>query len=297
MPMVGSCPREEPTSEREIMNIEEARQLAKEKIEALAQELERGQSETLRAYLAAMARFPRYSPNNIWLILAQRPDAQKCAGLRTWNRLGRYVRKGEHGIAILAPCVKRRSFDSESAEPKPDMLAKRAEGDTEGVVVGFRGAYVWDVRQTDGAPVPEPACVNGDPGVFLDRLIQAIADRGIQLTHSPAIGAAHGVSTRDRIVLRPDLAPAERFATAAHELGHVLLGHHKPDDPAASATLHETEAESVAYVVCQAIGLETNTASSDYLLAWGGNAKALAASLERIQRTASEIITAIGPDV
>lgn len=294
---MGSLLIEEPTSEREIMNVEEARQMAKEKIEQLVAELEHGQSDTLKEYLAAMAKLPRYSLHNLLLIMAQRPDAQHCAGLRTWNRLGRYVRKGEHGIAILAPCVKRPEPDGAAAKRLPRPQSDRADGQVDEVVVGFRGAYVFDVSQTDGAPLPEPACVDGDPGTYFDRLVQAIADRGIQLTYSRAIGAAHGVSTRDGIVLRPDLAKAERFGTAVHELAHIRLGHHEPDDPAATATLHETEAEAVAYVVCQAIGLETNSSSSDYVQHWGANAKTLAASLERIQRTAAEIITAIGPDV
>ena len=177
-----------------MMKIEEARHIAKEKIEQLAAELERGQSETLKAYLAAMSRMPRYSLNNLLLISAQKPDARQVAGFTTWRRLGRSVRKGEHGIAILAPCVKRRKSDSASAKPKRDLLAKRAEGETDEVVVGLRGAYVFDVSQTEGAPLPEPACVHGDPGTYFDRLTQAIADRGIQLTYSPAIAPAHVVS-------------------------------------------------------------------------------------------------------
>ena len=86
------------------MNVEEARSVSREKIEQLAAELERGQSETLKAYLAAMAELPRYSLHNLLLIMAQRPGKQQpCAGLRAWNRLGRSVRKGEHGMVILAP--------------------------------------------------------------------------------------------------------------------------------------------------------------------------------------------------
>jgi hypothetical protein len=280
------------------MNVEEARQMAKEKIEELAQELERGQSETLKAYLAAMARFPRYSVNNMLLILSQCPQARHVCGLAAWNRLGRYVRKGQHGIAILAPCVKHRKADGAAAKRAPPPQPVYADREADEVVVGFRGAYVFDVSQTDGAPLPEPACVDGDPGEYLDRLTQAITDRGIQLTYSPAIAPAHGASTRNRIILRPDLAPAERFATAAHELGHVLLKHHSRGSPASTPTLHETEAEAVAYVVCAAVGLETGTANSDYVTLWGGgDKKALVSSLEGIQRVAAEIISAIGPDV
>lgn len=132
-----------------MMKVEEARQIAKEKIEALAQELERGQSETLKAYLAAMAKFPQYSVNNTLLIMAQRPDAQHVAGFTMWKRLGRSVRKGEHGIAILAPVVKRRKHadsaggwqSDEKTQPKDDGLGE--------VVVGFRGAYVFDISQTE----------------------------------------------------------------------------------------------------------------------------------------------------
>jgi hypothetical protein len=170
------------------MNVEEARRLAKEKIEQLAAELERGQSETLKAYLAAMSRMPRYSLNNLLLIAAQMPDARQVAGFAAWRRLGRSVRKGEHGIAILAPCVKRPQSGSASANR--DMLAQRAERETDEVVVGFRDAYVFDVSQTEGAPVPEFACVNGDPGIYFDRLTQAITDCAIELTYSPATGTA-----------------------------------------------------------------------------------------------------------
>lgn len=279
------------------MNVEEAQRVAKEKIQQLAAELERGESATLRAYLATMAKLPRYSLHNLLLIMAQRPGTQQqCAGLRTWNRLGRYVRKGEHGIAILAPIVRRRQRRCvASVELKEARETESRDNDE--IVTSFRRVYVYSDDQTEGAPLAEPACVNGDPGIYFDRLTQSIADRGIQLTYSPAIGAAHGVSTRHRIVLRPDLTSSERFATAAHELAHILLEHHEPDDRAVTATLHETEAEAVAYVVCQAIGLDTNSSSSDYVHLWGGDTATLVASLERIQRTSAEIIAAIGPDV
>ena len=129
---------EEPTSECEMMNVEEARQIAKKRIEQLGAELERGQSETLRAYLAAMSRMPRYSLNNLLLIAAQRPDAQPVAGFTTWRRLGRFVRRGAHGIAIVAPCIKRRRPSGKSAEPQRNMLAKRTDLARAGVGVWCR---------------------------------------------------------------------------------------------------------------------------------------------------------------
>jgi hypothetical protein len=287
---------EEPTSERELMKVEQARQMAKEKIKQLAQELERGQSETLKAYLAAMAKFPRYSPSNVWLILTQRPDARHVAGLTTWNRLGRYVRKGEHGIAILAPCVRRPKSNASETTPTHERPEDDRKSKTDEIVVSFRGAHVFDVSQTDGAPLPEPACVHGDPGVFLDRLKQVVADNGIMLSYSDAIAPARGAALRDRILLLPNLTPAEEFSTLAHELGHCRL-HRTADDLATSKTVRETEAEAVAFIICQAIRLDTSTASSDYVALYLGDTKTLAASLERIQRVATEIIAGIGPDI
>jgi antirestriction protein ArdC len=278
------------------MNVEEARQIAKEKTEELAQELERGQSETLKAYLAAMSRMPRYSLNNLLLIAAQRPDARQVAGFTTWKRLGRSVRKGEHGIAILAPCVKRPQSESASAKPTRDRLAKRAEGDADEIVVGFRGAYVFDVSQTEGAPVPDFATASGDPSAYIDRLRTLASDRGIELSYSARIAPARGASAGNKIVLLPGLSAAEEFSTLAHELAHAGL-HTQAERDQVSETVRETEAEAVAFVVCQAIGLDSRSASSDYITLYQGDAKTLTASLERIQRTAAEIITAIGPDV
>jgi antirestriction protein ArdC len=275
------------------MNVENARRMAGEKLEQLATELEAGQSATLKTYLAAMAKVPRYSVNNLLLILAQRPDARQIAGFNTWRRLGRSVRKGEHGIAILAPVVRRRRPDAVAVNAERKPLAAQ---DSDEAVVGFRSAYVFDVSQTDGAPLPEFACVAGAPGPFTDRLKTFIAKNGIQLGYSQSIAPARGVSAGGKIVLLPDLPPAEHLSTLAHELAHELMHSREGREPV-SKPVRETEAEAVAYVVCQAIGLDTNTAAADYVALHQGDAKTLAASLERIQRTAVEIITAIGTDM
>jgi len=63
-----------------------------------------------------------------------------------------------------------------------------------------------------------------------------------------------------------------------------------------AATLHQTEAEAVAFVVCNAIGLGTGTASQDYVGLYGGDAKLLVESLEYVKQTASRILTAIAPE-
>jgi hypothetical protein len=85
-----------------------AQQLIKQAVDYLSQQLEAGKSEILTAYLSAMARFHTYSFGNILQIARQRPTATKVAGIRAWNELGRFVRKGEKGIQILAPIIGHR---------------------------------------------------------------------------------------------------------------------------------------------------------------------------------------------
>src|SRR5713226_9007265 len=96
-------------------------------------------SETFGAWLRARAAFHDYSFGNVCLIVSQRPDATQVAGYKTWQRLGRQVRKGEHGIRILAPCVVKR--ETNTGEEARAMF--------------FRTVSVFDVAQTDGEPLPE----------------------------------------------------------------------------------------------------------------------------------------------
>src|SRR5580700_6047133 len=134
------------------MKIEQAKQIAGKAIEELSHALEAGHSEKLREYLGAMARFHRYSLHNIMLIASQRPDATHVAGFQTWKQLGRYVKKGAKGILILAPVVLRK-----------ETVAANQDREAEGTALRFRTAYVFDMTDTDGNPLPEFAKVEGDP--------------------------------------------------------------------------------------------------------------------------------------
>jgi hypothetical protein len=138
------------TAERQNMKLEEVNQRTKEAVDFLVAALESGHSEVLTAYLGAMAKFHTYSFGNIMLIARQKPDATNVAGLRTWNLLGRFVKRGEKGIFILAPMVGRRATkDAATEEPSEDAA-------TEGqrTLYGFRAVYVFDVCQTEGKKTP-----------------------------------------------------------------------------------------------------------------------------------------------
>jgi len=142
--------------------------------------------------------------------------------------------------------------------------------------------------------LPEFASIKGDPQDYLSRLTRFVASQNIALEYDPRISPARGMSSGGKITLLPNLSPAETVATLAHEIGHELL-HRGERRNQTTHTVRETEAEAVAFVVCSAIGLDTNTANADYVQLHGGDKATLAESLARIQQTASVILQAIEP--
>ena len=266
------------------MKVEQAKQIASSAIEQLRQALEAGHSERLTEYLAAIARFHRYSWHNIMLIASQNSRATHVAGFHTWHKLGRFVKKGEKGILILAPITKRKAESPEQTDP-----------DDSPSTVGFRAAYVFDVSQTDGQELPAIGSVNGDPREHRERLAKFVAEQGIALEYSQDIAPARGESAGGRITLLPGQSPAEEFATLAHEVAHELM-HRGERRRSTSKRVRETEAEAVAFVVSSAIGLDTGSAAQDYIGLYGGDAKLLAESMEAVQQVASQILKAIGAD-
>ncbi len=266
------------------MKVEQAKQIASNAIEQLKQALEEGHSGRLKEYLAAMARFHRYSWQNILLIASQKPTASYVAGFHTWHKLGRFVKKGEKGILILAPMIRKKTESNGEAEP-----------DESSVAVGFRAAYVFDISQTDGQPLPEIGSVNGDPRQYRERLGKFVAEHAIALEYSEEIAPARGVSAGGKITLLPGQSPAEEFAALAHEVAHEMM-HRDERRSGTTKRVRETEAEAVAFVACSAIGLETGSAAQDYIGLYGGDAKLLSESLEYVQRTATQILNAIRAD-
>jgi antirestriction protein ArdC len=243
-----------------------------------------GKSETLTAYLAAIGRFHKYSLHNVMLIVLQKPTASHVAGFHTWHKLGRYVRKGEKGVTLFAPMVRRKR-----------ALENEAEETAEDVLYGYRTCTVFDVSQTEGKPLPSIARVQGDARHYGEKLTAFTLSLGIHLEYSETILPARGISEGGRIILLPNLDSAEHAAVLAHELAHEIL-HHQPRRAATTKTNRETEAEAVAYVVCQAIGLETGTAAQDYIQLHRGDAKLLLESLYYVRLAASRILGGILED-
>jgi antirestriction protein ArdC len=264
------------------MNSESIKKVTKEAIEQLAEALNAGQSEALTRYLGAMAKFRAYSFLNVLLILKACPNAKRVAGYKTWQSFGRQVKKGEKGIMILAPMFRKKAENCDQSETEE---ASRK-------LSGFRPVYVWDEKQTSGNELPEIGSVTGDPSYYVARLEQFVESNGIRLEYSADIAPARGMAEKAKITLLPDQTPAETFATLVHEMAHSDM-HFGERRAQTNKRVRETEAESVAFVVCSAIGLDTGTAAQDYVGLYGGDSKLLLESLEYIQASASRILDAI----
>src|SRR5579884_188798 len=280
--------------EERTMKVDEIKNKTNEAVEYLVQSLESGHSEVLTQYLGTMARFHTYSFGNVMLIARQKADATNVAGIRTWNSLGRFVKRGEKGILILAPMVGyRRSRQNEIAT---NIQTENAadERKLERELIGFRAVYVFDVSQTEGKELPTLTEVHGDVSGYRERLFDLVQSQGVELNYSERIAPAKGLSHGGKITLLSGMKPAEEFSTLVHEIAHEML-HRGDRRTLTTKKVRETEAEAVAFVVGKAIGLETGTASTDYIQLWHGDANLLRESLEAVQQIAAVILGAIAP--
>ncbi|WP_219414184.1 ArdC-like ssDNA-binding domain-containing protein [Pseudonocardia nigra] len=274
------------------------------RVDALSQRLvtaveELTTGEQWTAMLRSAAKFHSYSPRNMLLLWMQAQERgmtlSQVAGFNTWRKLGRTVRKGERGFAILAP-IKRRITDEELVAHGADEGAEMAPGRR---MYGVRVAHVFDLAQTDGQPLPQPPrprWLTGDdaPGVW-DALADLVAARGYALTRHPANGEEHGWTDHRRrmVSVRPDIAGAHAAEVLAHELGHVLADHGSRD---ISRAQKETEAESIAYVVMTACGLDSTASAVPYVAGWSrGDPEVIGAAAATVHRVAAEILGAVLP--
>ena len=219
------------------------------------------QTERWRTWLTTLSKFYDYSLNNTLLICMQMPTATHVASYRTWQReFNRHVRKGEHGIEILVPMlVKCR--DEEDPDATDDEERRR--------LVGFRIGHVFDVSQTDGEPLPTLVDeVSGDVDRF-DAILSAIRSVSaypVVITDDVPAGANGCFRRGELIAIRDGMPQGQTVKTALHELAHSRL-HDDPENLPDRAT-REMQAESIAYAVSAAIGLDTSSYSFGYVASW-----------------------------
>lgn len=253
--------------------------------------------------LGFTARFHRYSLNNVLLLWAQAQHRgtalSAVTGYRSWQAAGRQVRKGERGYRVIAP-IRRRLTEQEAAQLGP--RGYDATGRPALAVRGFRAETVFDLAQTDGDPVPtvaEPTELAGDgPAGLFHRIAELLTARGYTLTREQPLShpEAYGeVSFAHRVVrVRPDVDPAQACKTLIHELGHITADHEHRRD--VSREQRETEAESIAYIVAAAHGLDSTGYSPPYVAHWSnGDPDLMRAAAEHVHRAARTILTELNP--
>lgn len=244
-------------------------------------------SEMFVAWLRARASFHSYSFNNSLLIAMQRPDATHILGYRAWQqKFGRQVKQGEKAIRILAPC---RVKVGETERPEGAESAFR--------VVGFKWASVFDVSQTEGPDLPELDYrpLEGEAPDLADFLCGVALAAGIEIRREPLSDGMHGYLRRSEnvIVIDTEQSGAMAAKVLAHELGHAfdpwLI--ENPDKYAAHRGDCEAVAESVAFVVCSAFGLDAGLSAVGYVASWtDGNADRVRDLAERIDTAVAAIL-------
>jgi hypothetical protein len=249
--------------------------------------------------LKVASKFHKYSFNNQLMIFLQRPDATHVAGYNRWKSLGRTVCRGEKGIAIFAPCRYRHKDESSQQSHSPTTdLGSSSDSESskpQHVIRGFRLVHVFDISQTEGEELPDldavrPKLLDGDaPEGIWQALVSQANDAGYEVIRDRK-GSENGYCDflEKRIAVRPDVSEAQAVKTLVHELAHALL--HSDERPK-SAEIAEIEVESVAYIVCSAIGLDTGAYSFPYVTRWAdGNVEVVKAAAQRAINCAKMIL-------
>ena len=293
----------------------------RERLQQITAGIEQGiqelfESEKYMRYLSVMSRFHRYSVNNTMLIYMQKPDATLVAGYNKWkNQFERHVKRGEHGITIIAPTPFKKKIEEQKLDPDTKAPMLDAEGkvimeEREVEIPMFRPVKVFDVSQTDGKPLPELASsLSGSVQnyeIFMEALRRSAP---VPLSVEPMAANMDGFFSpdRQRIAIREGMSEVQTVSAAVHEIAHSKLHNYaKAQEEAARAgdkeppqkkdrNTEEVEAESISYAVCQYYGIQTGENSFGYIATWSQDKTLpeLRASLETINKAAGELIADI----
>ena len=293
----------------------------RERLQQITAGIEQGikelfESEKYMRYLSVMSRFHRYSVNNTMLIYMQKPDATLVAGYNKWkNQFERHVKRGEHGITIIAPTPFKKKIEEQKLDPDTKAPILDAEGkavmeEREVEIPMFRPVKVFDVSQTDGKPLPELASSLSGNVQNYEAFMEALRRSApVPLSVEPMAANMDGYFSPDqqRIAIRAGMSEVQTVSAAVHEIAHSKLHNYaKAQEEAARAgdkeppkkkdrNTEEVEAESISYAVCQYYGIQTGENSFGYIANWsqGKELPELRASLETINKTAGELINDI----
>lgn len=280
-----------------------------------------------QAALATAARLHRYSFANAMLIMSSHAGAHRegrvpdpvpdaVAGYRTWQGLGRHVVAGQRGHTILRPILREVRLATGAGGATRRLQAheqpRRGESVSRVVsLVGYSTGTVFSRSQTEGAELalaPQPVLLSGQapPGLW-DGVAGVLRDAGFTVHDTRDAAALDGANGRTdpaarTVHVRADMDPAARVKTLLHETGHALLHATAATDPAGRLVCRgvaEVEAESVAFVVAAAHGMDTSAYTLPYVATWADGpdpAATVRATADRVVSTARTILTGLGTE-
>ena len=209
----------------------------RERLQQITAGIEQGikelfESEKYMRYLSVMSRFHRYSVNNTMLIYMQKPDATLVAGYNKWkNQFERHVKRGEHGITIIAPTpykkkIEEQKLDPDTKAPMLDQDGKVIMEEREVEIPMFRPVKVFDVSQTDGKPLPELASSLSGNVQNYEAFMEALRRSApVPLSVEPMAANMDGYFSpdRQRIAIREGMSEVQTVSAAVHEIAHSKL--------------------------------------------------------------------------
>lgn len=234
-------------------------------------------SDSWREYLTFQSRFYNYSSRNVALIYLQCPSASHVAGFDDWKSLGRFVKRGETSIKIMAPNF-RKEKDEKTGEEKR-------------VLSGFHQTSVFDVSQTAGSELPtltnELKMDTPSLRAFYE-IAKSVCPVPVEEVTIKDGSKGYYDRTSHSIGIKKGMAALQKCKTLVHEMAHAML-HQKTEK---SRELKEVEAEGTAFVVLSHFGFDTSQYSLAYVAGWNASQDAdnILSAGETIQKTAEQII-------
>lgn len=293
----------------------------KERLKELGEKIEAGIREVFDSgkyaeYLKVMSRFPTYSVNNQMLIRLQRPNATKVAGYNKWQQFERHVKRGEHGITIIAPTpykkkIEEQKLDPDTKAPVLDANGKVVMEEKEIEIPTFRPIKVFDYAQTEGKPLPQLAADLFGNVQHYEAFMEALRRTSpVPLTIEPMQDNMDGFFSpaAQRIAIRQGMSEVQTVCACIHEMTHATLHNYEKQRMEAAAgdpdkeppkpkthQIEEIEAESTSYMVCQYFGIETGENSFGYVASYCKDRELseLRACLNTINKAAGGMIAGI----
>lgn len=285
---------------------EDQRNIAEEKLKELTDKLEDGvkavrNSDEFKSLITTMAKFPHYSLNNCMLIAMQRPDATLCQSYGAWKKMGRYVRKGEKGIRVIAPApyTIEKEVDKLDANGKVilDKDGEPVKEKKELNLMSFKAESTFDISQTEGKDLPrlgvDELVGEVDKYEMLMGVLREISPVpiGFENIQSGAKGYYHVEDKR--IAIQVGMSELQTLKTCLHEVTHAMLHAEAGND--ISRNRKELEAEGTAAVVLSFFNYDTSDYSHPYLASYttDDTLKEFKESLGTIRKTSAKIIRAV----